>query len=210
MSKEQTIKKKKNNKISSNTIVFGLIVNFFKPSTYVESIEKINLQTLKENGTKLIICDLDNTLVPHFTKFPTKRVINFVESINDLGMNFVIISNNTKNRVEFFSNKLKINNYIANAKKPFTKNIKNFINENNYKMEEVVIIGDMLITDVLAANFLKIESILVPPLVNNDPSIGGFTKFIEKKLFTRLSRDNIITIKNQNAKVGKLDDYEIL
>ncbi len=203
-------KEKKRKKISSNSIIFGIIINYLKPSIFVEGIEKIDIKTLKDNGIKLIICDLDNTLVPHFTKFPTKRVINFVKKIKEMNIDFLIASNNSKKRVEFFSKKIEIDNYIANAKKPFTKNIKNYIKKKEYKKDEIVMIGDMLITDILVANILNVDSILVLPLVNNDPLISKFTKFLENKIFYKLSRDNIITTKNQNIKIGDLDDYEIL
>ena len=73
----------KNNKNSNNSIIFSLFVNYFKPSTFVRSIDDIDLAFLKENGIKHIFCDLDNTLVPHYTKFPKKISIKILKSLND-------------------------------------------------------------------------------------------------------------------------------
>ncbi len=198
------------NKASSNSIFFGLVINYFKPSTFVGDILDIDVLTLKENGVKLILCDLDNTLVPHFTKFPTKKVIDFVSKIEESGINFFIVSNNSKKRVDFFSSKLNLDDYIANAKKPFVKKIKKIIKENNLKKDEVIFVGDMLITDILAANILNIDSILVSPLISNDKSTNWLINFLEKKIFKKLSRENIITTKNQNIREKYIDGYEIL
>ena len=154
--------------ISSNSFIFGLFVNYLKPSMYVNSITNIDLDSLKNQGIKLIICDLDNTLVPHFTKFPTKNAIDFVEKVKEMEFHFVLISNNTSKRVSFFAEKLGLKDYISNAKKPMPFNIKKVITNYKVKPNETVIIGDIIVMDILAANILHTESILVKPLLDSD------------------------------------------
>ena len=98
-----------------SSFFFGLFVNFLKPSVYLDSIKEIDLNALKEQGIKLIICDLDNTLVPHYTKFPTQTAINFVNDVKKAGFDFSIVSNNTSKRVSFFAEKLGISDFISGA-----------------------------------------------------------------------------------------------
>lgn len=195
---------------NSNSFIFGFFVNYFKPSAYISSISDISLKKLKEQGIKMIICDLDNTLVPHYTKFPSKNAINFVEEAKKLNLIFVIISNNTKNRVRFFAEKLKLDDYIYNAKKPLTKYVKKMLEKYNISTDEALIIGDMIVTDILLANILHIESILVTPIMDYGDTINKFLKFLEKYAFLRLSRNNLITSDNILNKKDFYEEYDLL
>ena len=194
----------------SSSFLFGFFANYLKPSAYLTSINEIDLDTLKHQGIKLIICDLDNTLVPHFTKFPTKYAKDFVEEVKKRDFHFVLVSNNTKKRVSFFSEKLGLSDYIASAKKPFPWAIKKTLKRLKVKPQETVIVGDMLITDTLAANFVHTESILVQPLIDPERTVDRILSWFEKKVFKRLSKENLI-VKTETAKRSIYsEDYEIL
>jgi HAD superfamily phosphatase (TIGR01668 family) len=96
----------------------------------------------------MIICDLDNTLAPHFSRLPTRRVIDFCKKVYEHDIKLVIVSNNNKKRVNAYVNQLQINEAIANAKKPMKRKIVNLINRYNMQPNEVIFIGDQFITDI--------------------------------------------------------------
>ena len=195
---------------NSSSFLIGFFTNYLKPSAYLTSINEINLDALKDQGIKLMICDLDNTLVPHFTKFPTKTAINFIEEVKKRDIKFVLVSNNTAKRVSFFSEKLGLENYIASAKKPFPGAIKKTIKEMGVKPQETIVIGDMIITDVLVANFIHTESILVQPLIDPEKTLAKLFSWIEKTVFKKLSKENLIVKSNTRKKLIYSEDYEIL
>lgn len=170
----------------------GLIINYFKPSIYVRSFNDVNISLLKRQGIKLFICDLDNTLVPHYTKLPNKNVLNFIKRVNDSGIKFVIMSNNTRNRVRLFSQKANVKHYYGNAKKPFKKVAKKIIQAHKVLPSETIIMGDQIVLDILVANRLKCESILVQPLVSTDYKMNWFNIFLEKTLYKKLEKKNIL------------------
>lgn len=170
----------------------GLIFNYFKPSIYVRSFKDVNISQLKRQGIKLFICDLDNTLVPHYTKLPNKNVLNFIEKIRDVGIEFAIMSNNTKNRVKLFAQKAGVENWYGNAKKPFKKIARSIIKKHQVLPSETVIMGDQIILDILVANRLKCESILVQPLVSTDYKMNWFNIFLEKVIYKKLEKKNIL------------------
>ncbi len=203
-------KQKRNSDENSSSFILGYFVNYLKPSAYVTSVHEIDLDSLKEQGIKLIICDLDNTLVPHFTKFPTQQVRKFVESVKERDFEFVLVSNNTSKRVSLFAEKLGLSKYIANAKKPFPHAIKKTINEIGVKPQETVIVGDMIITDTLAANFVHTESILVQPLMDPERTVDRFFSFLEKFVFKRLAKNNLIVKSKNIQRTIYSEDYEIL
>ncbi|NOQ50100.1 MAG: YqeG family HAD IIIA-type phosphatase [Mycoplasmataceae bacterium] len=199
----------KQKSINSNSFLIGLFVNYLKPSTYVTSIKNINLNKLKQQGIKLIICDLDNTLVPHYNKFPTKVSLDFVNSVKENGFKFILVSNNTNKRVSFFAEKLDVD-YISNAKKPFPFSMSKAIKNHNLKSQEVVVIGDMIITDILTANFIHAESILVQPVLNSQGNISWFIKWIEQAIYSRLIKQNLLIKEEETGRNLYSDDYEIL
>lgn len=183
------------------------LLTYFKPSIFVESIKDIHVNNLKLQGFKMVICDLDNTLVPHFTKTPTMTVINFIKQIRDQGLMFVIVSNNSKKRVKEFCKNLEIDGYIYSAMKPTLFKIKKFFRKNNVKLDDVIFIGDQVITDIWIANRLKCKSILTLPLVGSTNKKGWLISFIDKYIYMYLQNNNFIN-SNDELKVEEL--YEIL
>lgn len=171
----------------------SLIVNYFKPSIYVRSFKDVNVSQLKRQGIKLFISDLDNTLVPHYTRLPNKDNKEFIKKVKDAGIEFVLMSNNVKKRVSIYAEKAGIDDYYWNAKKPFTKTVKTIIEKHNLKPSEIIIMGDQIIMDILVANRMKVESILVQPLVSTNYKMSAFNIFLENKIYKKLSRENILT-----------------
>ena len=57
---------------------------------------------------------------------------------------------------------------------------------------ETIIMGDQVIMDILVANRLKCESILVQPIVSTDYKMTEFKKFLENSIYLRLERKNIL------------------
>ena len=152
-------------KRQNNSLILELSLMYFKPSNYVESLLEVNFELLKNQGTKLIICDLDNTLVPHFTKIPTNYAKTVIQKIKEQKIEIIIVSNNARKRVSRFAKLLEVE-YLYNSKKPFIKKIRKKIEESGYKAEDTLMIGDMIIMDILAANKLKIDSLLVKPILS--------------------------------------------
>jgi predicted HAD superfamily phosphohydrolase YqeG len=51
----------------------------------------------------------------------------------------------------------------------------------------------MIITDMLAANFLTIDSILVQPIIPGDKVWNKMMTWLEINLFKKLQRNNLLT-----------------
>lgn len=185
-----------------------LMLNYFKPSIYLESYKKINIESLRNSGIKLVMCDMDNTLIGWNERIPNTDIINFVKSVYSHNMEFVLFSNNIRSRVENFAKKAGIKNYFWDCKKPLLGKMKLVRKLLPYKESEIVLIGDQLITDVLVANRSHIKSILVTPLSRND---GGskIVRFLEKIIIKHLAQKNILHEGFYNE--GELGgNYEIL
>lgn len=193
-----------------------LWLNYLRPNIFIRNLLELDIHMLKISGIRLIICDLDNTLVPHFSKFPNKYVYDFINKIKQENIDIVIASNNSKKRVSIFVDKLRetteIDGYIWNAKKPLTYKIKKYIKEHNHSYNDTIIIGDQFIIDVFLANRLKTKSILVLPTIdpNEKASINIFLKILEKYIYNRLQHENIFANNSSILKIGGDDDYGLL
>lgn len=194
----------------------SLWLNYLRPNLFVRDISKINVSSLKTNGVKLVVCDLDNTLVPHFNKFPNKFVYEFINQIKNEGLKIIIASNNTKKRVKRFVDKLSetitIDGYLYSCKKPLTYKVKKFLKENDLSASDTIVIGDQFITDILLANRLKAKSILVLPMV--DPNKRNSNNFIqnilEKFIYKKLQLENTSIKTKGQSEFDYEDECELL
>lgn len=160
------------------------------PKMYKKKIQDINYQKLKELGIKCLIFDLDNTIALIDQKLITKEDKDFLIKLKK-DFIVIIISNNKKNRVKDYADILECD-YIYKAKKPLSFGFRKIRNKYNLEKKEMAVIGDQLITDILGANLYKIYPILVDPLAKKDLKITLFNRFLERKVFKKYEKRNIM------------------
>ena len=137
----------------------------FIPSEYHKTVFDIDFNELYKKGIRLILTDLDNTLISYDETVPTKEIDDLFDQLIETGFEVIIVSNNIQARVDVFIEGLKIKGY-ANMRKPLIKKFKRVIKNTlkDYKDDEICIIGDQLMTDIYGANRLGVYSILVDPI----------------------------------------------
>ena len=164
-------------------------MDLFIPDIYAQSIYNINYKRLKKNGIKCLLFDLDNTIVPYSTNEPDR---NIKELFATLGRDFklIIISNNGKDRLRPFKEKLNID-VAYSARKPFKKKYKKILNIYKYDISEIACIGDQILTDILGANRMGFTSILVNQIAKNEPIWTKFNRFWERKILKKLAKNDI-------------------
>ena len=142
----------------------GLFKNeHFIPSLYVNTIFDIDYNKLYEDGIRLILTDLDNTLISYKETDPLEAQYDWVKKMKEIGFEIIIVSNNShKDRVSHFAKLLDIK-YLNFALKPTKIGMKKALKMANkkYEPEEVIALGDQLMTDILVANRMKFHSVLV-------------------------------------------------
>ena len=164
------------------------------PTWCCTNIYKIDLNFLKENNIKYILTDLDNTLAPYNVPLPDEQTIEFFKELKKEGFEVIIVSNNTGKRVTTYSNMLEIN-CVSGAKKPFATTLRKYLLKNNINLDECVLVGDQMMTDILCAHRLKIKCVLTEPLSKEE----SFVTFFNRKL------DNYFRKKYNLNSVEKID-----
>ena len=97
-----------------------------------------------------------------------------------------------KKGVSAFAQGLNVD-YFYFAKKPSTKCIRKAMKKYEVGPDNIAMIGDQLVTDVLAANRIKCFSILVDPLANKDLKITYLNRAIENQIVKRYNKKGIFT-----------------
>lgn len=130
------------------------------PREMIPAVQDINLERLKERGIKLIILDIDNTLVAPNEAKPHESVVDWLNQLQNEGFLVCIMTNNTAERAQ----QLEIDkgiHIVHLAHKPLKKNFREILKKFGVEASEACMVGDQLITDVLGANRMGIFSILV-------------------------------------------------
>ncbi|TQR10587.1 YqeG family HAD IIIA-type phosphatase [Psychrobacillus soli] len=166
--------------------------SYFIPSEFVRSIFHITPDFLKEKGVKAVITDLDNTLVEWDRPNATPKLIEWFAVMKAAGIQVTIVSNNNEFRVKSFADPLGIS-FISNARKPLGKAFKQAVKKMNVNRDEVVVIGDQLLTDVFGGNRQKLHTILVIPVANSDGFITKFNRIVERRIFSYLDKKGQVT-----------------
>ena len=160
------------------------------PKMYQKKVENINYLKLKDIGIKCLVFDLDNTIAlidQDLISDDTKKLLTNLKK----DFTIVIISNNVESRVKKYADTLECD-YVYKACKPFSKGLRKIKNKYNLKNNEIAVIGDQLITDIMGANIFKAYPILVDPLAKKDLKISYFNRFLEKLVFKKYKRKNIM------------------
>lgn len=165
------------------------MIRHFVADQYAKSVFEIDLNELKAAGKKVIFTDLDNTLVGSAVKHPTPEIIGFIQRAKDLGFEVLIMSNNNFERVALFSKDLEITAHHK-ALKPLKLKMGRIL--KNYRRDEVVMIGDQLMTDVLVAKRLGLYTILVEPIeLKQDERRTKFNRQLEKIVVRSLKKRSL-------------------
>ena len=99
------------------------------------------------------------------------------------------MSNITEERVKKFAENLSKFNinipWIAMGYKPLGFKIKRAIEEISCKSGEIILIGDQIFTDILAANLINIKSVLVDPVSKPSNIFMKVKRKLENRIRTR-------------------------
>lgn len=163
----------------------------FIPFAHAESIYKIDLSFYKKIGIKYVFADLDNTLDSYKQAVPLEKAKELKFKLEKEGIELIIVSNNTGARVQKYSKELGVRHFSSLAK-PFSLKLKKIMKRSNIKPDEVVMIGDQIVTDISCANGAKVKSVLTEKLVKEDQPTTRINRLFDNPLRKKLRRKNLL------------------
>ncbi len=175
-------------------------MKLFTPDYYVESYRAIDLERLKRQGIALLVCDIDNTLVPHDHARADDDVRAFIKRVKDSGLAVAFVSNNVKERVETFASEFHAPCYPF-AKKPLKRTYRKMMNDLGYRSDQIAVLGDQLLTDMLGANRMHFYTILTNPVAKRDLKCTKVNRVFEQMIFSLLEKRGKLKRGNYDDKV---------
>ena len=134
------------------------------PHHVFDHYEEITTEYLKEKGIRLLLSDLDFTLAAKSTRRPDQALRNWIAELKAAEIEFVIVSNNRSGeRVEEFCADLGVP-YQGHSGKPSTRGLKAAMARSGVDVRHTAMLGDKLLTDMLAANRTGVLALMVEPV----------------------------------------------
>ena len=142
---------------------------------YFETVYKIPVEFYIKNNIKALFVDLDNTLADDENSQRPAGFETWYADITNQNIKLFIVSNNArKERVSRFMQDLPIQWYYR-ANKQNGKVFRKIMKEHLLEPEDIAVIGDRILTDIVAGNKIGAMTILTKPFIR-DKNI--FTRFI--------------------------------
>lgn len=154
----------------------------FTPAHAAESLQSIDIQELWNRGKRLLLLDVDNTLVQWHADACSDEVAEWVGRAKAAGFEICIISNTTQHdRLAKIAASIGATT-VRGRFKPSRSMFRLALRKFGRKPDEAIMIGDQLITDVLGANRSRIEAIWVRRLEGKEFKGTSINRKMERLL----------------------------
>jgi len=165
------------------------MLKWFKPTWMVRSIYSITPEQLKKHNIKAVLTDLDNTLIAWNNPKATEESIQWIEMMKEAGIPVMILSNNSAERVQGIADYLELD-YVPRSLKPSRRAFRSAQEKLQLPKENLLMVGDQIITDVLGSNRFGVRNVLVKPVLESDAWNTKFNRFVELKVMNLLIKSD--------------------
>ncbi|MFI5385498.1 MAG: shikimate dehydrogenase [Fimbriimonadales bacterium] len=154
----------------------------FVPAHAAESLQAIDLDRLWSGGKRLILLDVDHTIVKWKAEEFSPEVLDWIARAKQMGFGLCIISNTRRpQRLQRLSEKLGIET-VRGKFKPSRAMFRLALIKFKCTSDQAVMIGDQLITDILGANRAGINAIWVRKMEGKEFAGTKVNRLMERVL----------------------------
>lgn len=179
----------------------------FLPVSAHRVLEEVDLDELWDAGKRLILLDVDNTLVKWKGEDFEPEVLEWLERAKAKGMQLCIISNTRRPaRLMRICQRLGIPT-VRDRFKPSRKMYRKALIEFGMRADQAVMIGDQLMTDILGANRAGIDAIWVQKMEGKEFIGTRANRVIERLLMTPMYR--ALVLPEKEVPGGSVEDLPI-
>lgn len=134
------------------------------PRGVYPSFSALDPASLAAKGIRLVLADLDNTLVPYKATQPSAGLTAWKDALAEQGVSLFILSNSRKpNRVQTFAQALGVPCQGRSGKPRRTGYLQAMV-RMGCTPGQTVMVGDQIFTDTLGANNAGVVPLLVRPI----------------------------------------------
>lgn len=165
-------------------------INSIIPNSYVKDVYSINYNELQKKGYSNIIFDIDNTILPVNIIDVPEDLVKLFKQLDKDKIKVCIVSNNKLERVLPVATKLDVL-YLYEANKPKKEAFDRALKILGSNVEDTVMVGDQMLTDIKGANEYGLYSILVDPVDNKYDIKTGTSRILQNMMIKKLEKKNI-------------------
>ena len=134
------------------------------PAHVAGSIFDLTPEALRSAGIRLVLADLDNTMVSYEERLPSPALRRWKEALDAADIRLFVVSNSRKSpRCPDFCAALDIP-CVRHAGKPGISGFRRALEETGIPPEAAIMVGDQIFTDIWGANRAGIRAVLVKPI----------------------------------------------
>lgn len=160
----------------------GPILRPFAPAHAVPSLIAIDLDAQWESGKRLLLLDVDHTIVQWRTEEFDAGIVAWIERAKAIGFKICLVSNTRHpDRLERIRQKLGIE-VVRGAFKPSRAMFRLALIKFRVRADQALMVGDQLMTDVLGANRSGIDAIWVQKMEGPEFKGTAINRFVERLL----------------------------
>lgn len=169
----------------------------FAPAHAADSLHAIDLDRLWLEGKRLLLLDVDNTLVSWKGENFSEPVLKWIEKAKGMGFEICIISNTRRvTRLQRLSELLGVET-VRGRFKPSRAMFRLALAKFKRPAHEAIMVGDQMMTDILGANRAGIEAIWVRKMEGPEFSGTRINRFVEGLLTGPIYKSIVTPIDEQ-------------
>lgn len=157
----------------------------FYPTYMFDKVEDIPYELIKKENIKLIMMDMDNTLIDAKKKYKNS-LKHWIEEVSNLNVKMCILSNSPfGDKVKKIAKELNVE-YEYNAGKPLLKGFKRVIEKSKFPKDNILMIGDQIFTDVWGGNRIGVKTVLVTPINKKESFLTKVKRPLERLILKKI------------------------
>ena len=157
------------------------------PRGVYPSVSALDPDALASRGIRLVLADLDNTLVPYRVLQPSREVLDWKNALAARGVRLFLLSNSRRpDRVRALAQALDVP-FQGHSGKPRRGGYLRAMERMGAVPGQTVMVGDQIFTDILGASRAGVTPLLVLPIrLAGNP--GRYVRFWAATPFRRRGR----------------------
>ncbi|HHT64889.1 MAG: YqeG family HAD IIIA-type phosphatase [Caldicoprobacterales bacterium] len=153
--------------------------SLLKPRQTHASIFDIDLRSYWDRGYQNIIIDVDNTITAWNHYKITPKLKEWISKAKDTGFHICLLSNSSQSKIRAFALELGVT-YSPIGGKPFARGFYCALTELGATVQDTLVIGDQIFTDILGGNRAGMFTILVDPIDKREFIGTRLTRLMER------------------------------
>ncbi len=159
-------------------------MGYLTPDKMLATYRDLTPEMLRERGIDVLLMDIDNTLAPYEQPEPDECITAWLAEMQAAGIRLAFVSNNNRERVDLFNQKIGIQAH-AKSGKPFGKKLRQVISSYGSDAARTAMLGDQLLTDVFAGKHIGATAFLVPPIKDKTTAFWRIKRALERPIIKK-------------------------